>query len=589
MVCAPLLAAVAIAVASVRAVGPPSLLTMSGVLLSAAALGALCLRRALKRAAQQDADAGELASLREQQRAQAAAVSAKRARGRRDAFNEILLGLEARAAEVQRDRDNLEQLVQERTIELQKRNQAMRLVLDNVEQGLATIELDGSLSPERSRMFDQWFGDSSTASGFEEQLAPGDAKTRAKLRLAWEQLTSGFLPLDMSVDQMPRRLEKSGRNYALGYRPIVQNDALQGALLVVNDVTDELIRGKRDVQQRELISVFERVLRDRAGTIEFLEEMDQLVTRASDSTQIDEQQLMRWIHTLKGSCALFGLSSIAEMAHAIESAVEERRARPTVEELSELGRAWSELSRALHRLLGASGQAAFEIRRSDFEALERAIERRTPHAELSAMLGHLRNEPVAARLQRLAEHAQGVARRLGKAELSIDIVAAEELRLPAERWAPFWSALVHVIQNAVDHGVEAPEERRALGKPAAGKLTLSAERERDGISIGLADDGRGIDWERVRERAQARGVSHDSHADLVNALFVDGLSTARGITQVSGRGVGMGAVRAAATELGGTVHVDSRPGEGTHVRFCFADVESRTRVVSGASEQVDLN
>jgi hypothetical protein len=96
--------------------------------------------------------------LREQQQRSSTVAPApvvKRARGRRDAFNEILLGLEARAEEVQRDRDNLEQLVLKRTAELQKRNHAMRLVLDNVEEGLATIELDGKPSGERSRIFDQ--------------------------------------------------------------------------------------------------------------------------------------------------------------------------------------------------------------------------------------------------------------------------------------------------------------------------------------------------------------------------------------------------------------------------------------------------
>ena len=82
----------------------------------------------------------------------------KKGRGRRDAFNEILLGLEERARQVQADRDNLEHLVEQRTLALQRRNEAMRLVLDNVEQGLATIELDGQLSTERSRRFDEWFG-----------------------------------------------------------------------------------------------------------------------------------------------------------------------------------------------------------------------------------------------------------------------------------------------------------------------------------------------------------------------------------------------------------------------------------------------
>jgi two-component system chemotaxis sensor kinase CheA len=269
--------------------------------------------------------------------------------------------------------------------------------------------------------------------------------------------------------------------------------------------------------------------------------------------------------------------------------VEERGTAPKEDELAELARAWREMSSALHRLIGGPGHAALEILRADFDDLERAVERRASHGELAALLAHLRAEPVTARLQRLADHAQGTARRLGKPELSIEIDVRSELRLPAERWASFWSALIHVVQNAVDHGVESADERTASGKPANGKLTLAARRESDGVRVVLEDDGRGIDWEQLRERARAHGLAHETNADLVTALFADGISTARAVTQVSGRGVGMAAVRAAAEELGGQVQVESAPGSGTSVSFWFPEKGSSEVVAVSAPSLPALN
>jgi len=537
-----------------------------GLFLVAAGSSVRVARRVLRRNADTEI---ELNRLRELHAASEAVTKTKRSRGRRDAFNEILLGLEARAEEVQRDRDNLEQLVVERTLLLQRRNEAMRLVLDNVEQGLATIELDGKLSPERSRVFDEWFqAKAGAAASFAEQLCPHDAKRRGALLLAWEQLSSGIFPIELSLDQMPNRLEVGGRHYALGYRPIFEQETLQGVLLVVNDITTELERVRRDVEQREVIAVFERVMRDRAGALQFIAEGDMLVKRAIDPALSDAPQLMRLIHTIKGNCAMFDITSVTEVAHRIEDAVVERQAPPTATELADLANAWRTLSDRLHHLLGNAQESGMEISRAEFENLREASERGASHAELHAIIEQLGYERVAPRLRRTGEQARDLARRLGKGELTIEISAPGDLRLP-ERWAPFWGSLVHVVRNAVDHGIEPSQERLAQGKAKAGTLRIQAFSDAHCHYIELSDDGRGIDWQRVRERAQERGLPHDSHAHLVDALFADGVSTAEKVSDVSGRGVGMGAVKEAAFALGGTVEVHSTPGQGTAIKFVF--------------------
>jgi two-component system chemotaxis sensor kinase CheA len=121
--------------------------------------------------------------------------------------------------------------------------------------------------------------------------------------------------------------------------------------------------------------------------------------------------------------------------------------------------------------------------------------------------------------------------------------------------------------------LEQPEERGRAGKPSSGTVTLSTVVEGHEFVIRVRDDGKGIDWDRLRDRAAALGLPVKTRADLERALFADGVSTADEVTGLSGRGVGMGAVQAACVDRGGTLVVDSIPGGGTTLEFRFPVAE----------------
>ena len=143
------------------------------------------------------------------------------------------------------------------------------------------------------------------------------------------------------------------------------------------------------------------------------------------------------------------------------------------------------------------------------------------------------------------------------------------LRLRKERFGHFWSAFVHVVRNAVDHGIEAPQEREELGKTEPAKIVLRAYVDEEHLTIEVVDNGRGIAWEKIAEKAKERGLPAQTKADLVEALFSDGVSTAAEVTSVSGRGVGMAAVRDVCKELGGRITIESERGVGTRTVFRF--------------------
>jgi two-component system chemotaxis sensor kinase CheA len=144
-------------------------------------------------------------------------------------------------------------------------------------------------------------------------------------------------------------------------------------------------------------------------------------------------------------------------------------------------------------------------------------------------------------------------------DVEVDTTVVEHLKDP----------LTHMIRNAVDHGIEPPEVRRAKGKDPCGRVTLRASHEAGSIVIQVADDGAGLDRQRILQRARAVGMLGDPDTvpeeDLDRLIFEPGFSTAEAVTDLSGRGVGMDVVRRNIDALRGSVGVTSRPGEGTTV------------------------
>lgn len=133
--------------------------------------------------------------------------------------------------------------------------------------------------------------------------------------------------------------------------------------------------------------------------------------------------------------------------------------------------------------------------------------------------------------------------------------------------------LVHLLRNALDHGMEPPDARLAAGKPAQGTVRLGAYQEGTQVVIEVGDDGRGMDVERILAKAVSQGLVSAAHAEQLDAesaldfVFAPGFSTAEAVTSVSGRGVGLDVVRNKITSLGGAIEVDNRPGEGTTFRI----------------------
>lgn len=187
------------------------------------------------------------------------------------------------------------------------------------------------------------------------------------------------------------------------------------------------------------------------------------------------------------------------------------------------------------------------------------------HLELQEAVMKLRMVPLGPVFRPHLRTVRDLAAATGKRvrlvlegqDAEVDTTVAQHLREP----------LLHMLRNAVDHGIETPEERRRAGKDPVGTITLSARHEGGGIVVRMADDGAGMDRARILARARTRGMLRDgetpSDAELLRLVLDAGFSTAETVTDLSGRGVGLDVVRRGVEALRGSVQLESRAGEGT--------------------------
>jgi two-component system chemotaxis sensor kinase CheA len=186
---------------------------------------------------------------------------------------------------------------------------------------------------------------------------------------------------------------------------------------------------------------------------------------------------------------------------------------------------------------------------------------------LQASVMSIRMLPVRTVFQRFPRLVRDLARTLGK-EVRL-VIEGEGIEMDKTILEQIGDPLVHVIRNAVDHGLETPDERRAKGKESSGQLTLRAVHEAGGVSIEITEDGRGLDSDALRRKAVEKGLVTPEAAAMMGEdaafqlMFLPGLSTAAKVSDVSGRGVGMDVVRSNVQNLQGSIEIRSRRGQGT--------------------------
>ncbi len=208
--------------------------------------------------------------------------------------------------------------------------------------------------------------------------------------------------------------------------------------------------------------------------------------------------------------------------------------------------------------------------------------------EMQDAIMQVRMMPVSFVMQRFPRLVRDISRRLGK-DVNL-VMEGQETAADKNIIESLGDPLVHIVRNSLDHGLEMPNVRLALGKPAQGTLKIVAKQESDRVLIVISDDGKGIDPQVIKQKAYQKGLIDEhqldriSDSEAINLIFAAGFSTAEVISDLSGRGVGMDVVRTAVERVNGTIQLESVKGQGTTLTLSLPLSMAVTNVMTVASD-----
>jgi signal transduction histidine kinase len=483
------------------------------------------------------------------------------------AFNQMVQELDQSYKSLESLNRTLEHRVEARTRELGQRNRDMRLVLDNVNQGFLTMSRSGILAEERSAIVTRWLGPSLPQQKFVAYVKQRDEAFAEAFELGYEVLLEDLLPLELCLAQLPKRLRNDGRELEFSYHAILEQgaDAVQGLLIVINDVTEQVRHARQEADRAEQLAMVQGFMTDRRGFLAFFDEATHLLETFQES-ESDLVTRKRVLHTIKGNAALAGFRGVADLCHRAEEQLADSAEADAADTMMALFERWNSLGAMLGTLLGERGRDVVEVQVGELAGLIAEMRGAGVASRITTQLSGWTLEPAERPLERLARHARSLAQRLGKGEVQVEVDGGG-VRVDPQQWKGLWSELVHVVRNAIDHGLETPDERRATSKPPRPRVRLRTSTAFERLIIDIEDDGRGIDWDAVRAIARKKGMPCTSPEELTAVLLAPDVTTKAQATLTSGRGMGLASVADRVRALGGDIAVESRKGQGTRFRL----------------------
>lgn len=503
----------------------------------------------------------------------------------------------AKNQEIQDINHNLEKIVAFRTREL-------KTIFDNIPQGVASLNEEGIISQNYSRHLELLWNQKDLAGrsifeflGSTTLSADSIDRMRQSLKACVGedhlnfQVNSGNFPseADLLVGQ-------ESFHYALTWSPEVTAEGrVHSVLLTIEDISDKKLLEQESERQRKDMQIIQELLSCENSKVEvFASSSRALLDENARLTQagalaVDDIKIMFVnAHTVKGGARTLNFSLLANVLHDLEheyASILQGEKAPNQDLL------WNQLQEAtrifqvymttnsdtLGRKTNANGIFLdLDFIREHYKTLDTlTLKASMTPAELLEDIRRARD--TLARiifksdtliLEQCLESAEKIAKDLGKPAPKV-VLQSGDIQLSRSTEHLLRNIFIHILRNALDHGVEPAQERLAKGKGEAGNIHVRSRMEGEIMVLEFEDDGRGLAIEKLRNQGVKRGlIGQDADIESVaETIFVPGLSTAASISQVSGRGVGMDAVRRFIEDAGGTVRLQLKDGKGAFIPF----------------------
>ncbi|MFN8847241.1 MAG: ATP-binding protein, partial [Bdellovibrionales bacterium] len=512
---------------------------------------------------------------------------------------DVIEELRKAQAELENYSRNLEKMVEERTAQIHELNQKLKALLDSLNQGFLIFDEEGTIWEVTSKACESVL-----------EIDPKGKKIWDVLKLS-ENKQEGFrkwlitlfgelLPFDDMAALGPRKFDHSqGRHVKLDYYPIRnEKNEISGVVLVSTDITELIIAQQEAEKEKSNSQFILKMFKQKKYFIRFLEEakrhMNELKSALREAPSFwNLEEVFRILHTLKGGASSFSVKAVSEQAHRLEDLISQLRGNPKDffrdnwdHEYAKLVTAFDEMSKEVQELLGnkntESSLDSVEISRNQLTQIIDLLGSWSKTREFSKKLeSQYLLESALETFQSFEHVTTKTADHLSK-RLKPLVIETHQIHWFPKPYSAFFGSLVHVFRNAVDHGLESPEERIAKGKSADGEIRIVLSFSDNHYELVIEDDGCGINLFKLKKKLIEKGISVENLDPflLQQKIFDPHLSTRDQISELSGRGVGLDAVKAEVERLGGTALVKSYDGKGTQFYFRWPAVLHNREVPS---------
>lgn len=448
-------------------------------------------------------------------------------------------------------------------------------LLDNSDEGFLSFGADLKVEEQYSKECERIFGRKIAGLDIDELVFADDVYEREKFLKILNAVfsTNDAHTLELYLSLLPKEIGIGSKTLAVKYKAL-ENRRI---MMVIDDITlQKELQKNVEVEQKRLRFVVNS-FKNRDDLLDSINDLESFLEKLSSLDSFEGAY--RTIHTFKGTFSQFDFYHLPKELHGCESELSKLKSDGESHRFLELLEGYvatlkDALSKDMSTLYDVLGEHFFKsadtltIERGELQAIEeeiKGLEIDAEHrAELLASFTTLRFKPLSSLLSIYPKMVLGLATRLEKEIYPFEIEGGE-FKVDPERFSPFIKALVHVFRNAIDHGVETPDERAELDKDEVATISCKATLNNEGIVIEISDDGRGIDTGKIISKAKESGTMIPENPLLL--IFEDSFSTKEQISDLSGRGVGLSAMRSELEKLGGKIEIVTETGKGSTFRF----------------------
>jgi len=464
----------------------------------------------------------------------------------------------------------------------------IRNMLDNIEQGFFTIDKTGKILEGYTRSVVDMFQIEPLNKTLIDVLRLESDKAATKIE--WlDMIFKELIPFDDLKGLGEQSFSINEKFIDLDYKPIRNmNGSVEKIIVIATDKTLEKQYQEKALKEQAIVQLILLVIKDKNGFIDFIHESQSIIAYlikefAKPSNEISIPSVLRGAHTLKGNAAAYHLIKVSSLAHHLEDILagignseNETKSWEKAKSLFfELAKAFKNTINEIEGLIGKFQKSILtkiNMDKHEFKNFEKTLHQIAGDNRIliTAFNDTFYHSSFHKHILKYGPIIYGMARRMGK-KVSVKMYPGS-VQVYIEPYSSLIQSLIHALRNAVDHGIEYPDERMEAGKEATGIILITIKLiHENSFQIRIRDDGNGIDTATVRNKAVEKGLLSLEEEKMLpekevwQLLLTSGFSTRDEVNEWSGRGVGMDAIAIEAKKIGGSVTLSSASGKFTEL------------------------